>query len=319
MPKLQITRLEIQGFRSFGPKPQTLLFPSPIAAVRAPNSHGKTGLAEAFEFLLTGRIVRRELLASSQDEFAGALRNAHIPAGTAVFVRAEVVAPDGKTHTIKRTLTADYAKRDDCRSALEIDGKPAVEQALLSLGFVLSQPPLGAPVLTQHTLGYLFSARPQDRATYFKAVLEVTDLESFRAAVAALDGNLAVPAAPMLDKLDAAAAVQGMSPHLAPLKAKVPTIPEIDKAVAAALAALITASGGSPRPQWQSASRKWKKSSPTSERRRFPSGASTSSRSGRGPSRAPLRWEHMSPSARRSMRIRGASRRFSSRRSRCRP
>jgi hypothetical protein len=244
MPGLQITELEIQGFRSFGAKPQTLLFSSPIAAVRAPSSHGKTSLAEAFEFLLTGHIVRRELLASSQDEFAGALRNAHIPAATPVFVRSEVITSDGKTHAIKRTLVSDYGKRDDCRTTLEIDGKVAAEQALAPLGFVLSQPPLLAPVLTQHTLGYLFSARPQDRATYFKAVLEVTDLESFRAAVAALDADLAVPADPILAKLDVAAAIKEGSAHLAALKVNVPSVPEIGTALAAALAALIMASGG---------------------------------------------------------------------------
>ena len=203
MPALRISKLEIQGFRSFGRKPQTLTFTSPIAAVWAPNSHGKTSLAEALEFLLTGRLLRRELLASSQDEFADALRNAHIPAATPVSVQAEIAALDGKKHLVKRTLTADYEKRADCRSLLEVDGKAAgEEEALQSLGFVFSQPPLRAPVLTQHTLGYLFSARPQDRATYFKAVLEVTDLEAFRTAVTALEPGLKHPGAPVLGKLE---------------------------------------------------------------------------------------------------------------------
>src|SRR6266478_539522 len=186
MPGLQITKVEVQGFRSFGPKPQILVFPSQIAAVWAPNSHGKTSLAEAFEFLLTGQIVRRELLASSLDEFADALRNAHLPAGAATYAEAEIADLDGKTRRVRRTLISDYGKRQDCQTKLEIDGKSATEADILSLGIVLSQPPLRAPVLTQHTLGYLFSIRPQDRATYFKAILEVTDLETFRAAVAAL-------------------------------------------------------------------------------------------------------------------------------------
>src|SRR6266545_6263036 len=60
----RINKIEIQGFRAFGAKPQTLVFSSPIAAVWGANSQGKTSLAEAFEFLLTGATVRRELLAS---------------------------------------------------------------------------------------------------------------------------------------------------------------------------------------------------------------------------------------------------------------
>jgi recombinational DNA repair ATPase RecF len=79
MAGLRINKVEIQGFRAFGRKGQTLAFGSAIAAVWAPNSQGKTSLAEAFEFLLTGEIVRRQLMASTQDEFADALRNAHMP------------------------------------------------------------------------------------------------------------------------------------------------------------------------------------------------------------------------------------------------
>ena len=76
----RINKIEIQGFRAFGKNAQALAFSSPIAAIWAPNSQGKTSLAEAFEFLLTGQIVRRQLMASTQDEFADALRNAHMPA-----------------------------------------------------------------------------------------------------------------------------------------------------------------------------------------------------------------------------------------------
>ncbi len=243
MRGLRINKIEIQAFRSFGQKAQTLEFPSPLAAVWGPNSQGKTNLAEAFEFLLTGQIVRRELLASAQDEFADALRNAHTPATTPVYVQAEIIAPDGAKHTIKRTLEADYGKKQDCRTVLEIDGKAATEQALQTLGIVLSQPPLRAPVLAQHTLGYLFSARPQDRAMYFKALLEVTDLEAFRTAVAALDADLKVPDDAALAKLDAAAAIPEAAPVLRPVKTQVPTTVEIAHAIAAATEALIAAAG----------------------------------------------------------------------------
>src|SRR3546814_8457230 len=70
MSPCRISKLEIQGFRAFGRSAQTLNLPSALAAVWGPNSQGKTSLAEAVEFLLTGQIVRRTLMASSQDEFA---------------------------------------------------------------------------------------------------------------------------------------------------------------------------------------------------------------------------------------------------------
>ena len=149
-----------------------------ITVVWGPNSKGKTSLAEAFEFLLTGRIARREIMASSQDEFADCLRNAHLPDGQDVYVAARIMAPDGTPHEIKRVLVADYAKKQDCQSRLELDGQVGSEADLAGLGIILSQPPLEAPVLAQHTLSYIFSVRPQDRATYFKTLLEVTDAEA---------------------------------------------------------------------------------------------------------------------------------------------
>jgi DNA repair exonuclease SbcCD ATPase subunit len=104
MSPCRISKLEIQGFRSFGRDAQALELPSLLAAVWGPNSQGKTSLAEAIEFLLTGQIVRRALMGSGQDEFADALRNAHLPAGTPCFVQATVVDGHGSPHTIKRTL-----------------------------------------------------------------------------------------------------------------------------------------------------------------------------------------------------------------------
>ena len=178
--------LTVKGFRAYGPAPQTLNLPADTAVVWGPNSRGKSSLAEAFEFLLTGRLVRRELLASSVDEFANALRNAHLPARDDVFVSARISAPDGTEHDISRVLIADYSRRQTCTSRLEINGAPATEDDFVRFGFTFSQPPLRAPVLTQDTLSYIFSVRPTDRATYFKTLLEVADLDVVRNNIARL-------------------------------------------------------------------------------------------------------------------------------------
>ncbi len=62
---LRIRSLSVKGFRAYGAAEQTLNLPADLAAVWGPNSKGKTSLAEAFEFLLTGRIARREMMAST--------------------------------------------------------------------------------------------------------------------------------------------------------------------------------------------------------------------------------------------------------------
>ena len=118
-----------------------------------------------------------------------------------VFVQAEIVDGNGKAHRVKRTLVSDYTKKGSCTSTFEIDGARADQTSLVKLGIVLSQPPMAAPVLMQHTLGYLFSARPQERATYFKALLEVADLDTLRAKIADRESFLNRPEAPILAKL----------------------------------------------------------------------------------------------------------------------
>ena len=242
----RIAKLEIQGFRAFGAKRQTLVFSSGLAAVWGANSQGKTSLAEAIEFLLTGQIVRRALMASGQDEFADALRNAHIAGDVPTFVEAEFVLPDGTARKVRRTLKADYGKKQDCELILEIDGKAAPESALQTLGIGLSQPPLRAPVLAQHTLGYLFLARPQERATYFKALLEVGDLEIFRGEVASLKDGLDTDGHPLARKLETAAAVASAAPDLKPLLAKPVDGFAVRNALSAAMANVIASGGGAP-------------------------------------------------------------------------
>jgi hypothetical protein len=241
MSPCRITKLEIQGFRAFGRNGQTLDLPSLLAAVWGPNSQGKTSLAEAVEFLLTGQIVRRALMASSQDEFADALRNAHLPIGTQVFVQAIIVDTNGAPRTVKRTLKTDYGKKQECETILQIDGKVAAEADLARLGIILSQPPLRAPVLAQHTLGYVFSVRPQDRASYFKALLEVTDLEDFRQELAAIEQDIAAPAHPLIGKLELAAAIAGAGRHLNPLLTESPSSADLKAALDACCKDLIEA------------------------------------------------------------------------------
>ncbi|RIX31947.1 AAA family ATPase [Sphingomonas edaphi] len=208
-----IKRVEVQGFRSFGSGRQSVDLSDTVSAFWGGNSQGKTSLAEAFEFLLTGQIIRRDMQGSSKDEFSDALRNAHLASTALVQVAADIACADGITRKLTRTLVGDYNKSTTaCTSKLEIDGKPAAEPDLQSvLGIKLSQRPLQAPVLAQHTLGYVFSTPPNDRATYFRAVLDTQDLEDFRQAVASLSPLLSTPE---LEGLRNLAAVEGITSDL---------------------------------------------------------------------------------------------------------
>lgn len=67
--------IEITGFRSFSVA-QRLDFTEPLALIWGGNSQGKTSIAEAIEFLLTGDTVRRTLAAigpSTTPRFAASI------------------------------------------------------------------------------------------------------------------------------------------------------------------------------------------------------------------------------------------------------
>lgn len=137
------------------------------------------------------------MLAGAKDEFADSLRNAHIDEKAVVAVDIVLVDAGGSDRIVRRELKDDYQRGSaaGCVSSLTIDGKAATETELQSsLGLVLFPAPLQAPVLSQHSLGFLLSSSPTDRATYFRAVLDTQDLEDFRQAISTLDQFLARPA-----------------------------------------------------------------------------------------------------------------------------
>jgi hypothetical protein len=245
MPR--IDRLSIQGFRAFGPTPATLDFEAPIAVVWGANSEGKTSLAEAVEFLFTGDIARRELLSSAVDEFENALRNAHLPTGTETYVEASITGSDGMTHILRRTLLEDFTKRKVCTSKLELDGAEISASDLVQIGLELSDPPLAAPVLMQHTLGYLFSASPKERASYFKSILEVVDLDSVREAVRSIDKDIPAPLSTLRDMVvSIKTALPSVSAALASVASGIPSIAEIESAFSTAAKKLLSDAGETP-------------------------------------------------------------------------
>lgn len=247
----RLTRIELQGFRSFGQVRQTIDVPDSVAVFWGGNSQGKTSLVEALEFLLIGQIVRREMLASSKDEFAEALRNVHLAPTHPVWVAATVICDDGQKRTLTRRLVEDYRRGSaaGCVSKLEIDGNPCAEIDIERiLGLRLAHPPLRAPVLSQHTLGYLFSISPTDRAAYFRAILDTQDLEDFRIAVAGLQPLLKAPASAELVDLAAAEAIPAIVAVVGRLR-KVRKEADLAKALLACSKALLTSIGIVPAAQ----------------------------------------------------------------------
>lgn len=181
-PLSRIVRMRIRGFRSYGTEVREIELDSPITVIKGDNSQGKTATAEALEFLFTGRSSRRDLFGAAKAEYDRMLANVHLPRGDSdVWVEADVRCLNGIIRTVRRRLTADYSASSDCESSVTIDSQPVSD--LDSLGIPFGEPPLAAPVLLQHNLRYVLSTAPQQRAAYFRALLELTDLDQVREAV----------------------------------------------------------------------------------------------------------------------------------------
>ncbi len=214
---MKATYLEIRGFRSYGTAAQRLELNAPLAVVHADNSQGKTSLAEAVEFLFTGTTTRRLLLGGSPSEFQDALRNVHLAATTPVYVELGLDDGTGPMRVLRRELTCDYRGASDCTSTLTLDGTRI--RTVTEAGLPLSDPPLAAPVLLEHTLRYAVSAKPGDRSDYFKAVLEVADLDVVRSEIKGLISEReAMPRDRLLTLLGDAAAVTTFASAVDPLR-----------------------------------------------------------------------------------------------------
>ena len=181
--------VEIRGFRAFGTEPRRLELDAPLVVVHAGNSQGKTSLAEALEFLITGYSSRRDLLGGAKAEYDNSLRNAHLPDDDHdVYIEAGVADPGGVVHQVRRELLRDFGHGTECVSRLLIDGLSAED--LAAVGLPMSDPPVRAPVLLQHILRNVLSTEPKQRVGYFKALLSLTDLDLLHERVIAVRSTL---------------------------------------------------------------------------------------------------------------------------------
>lgn len=102
MPRLKW--VEVRGLRSFGIE-QSLIFDEEIALVWGGNSQGKTSVAEAVEFLLSGTVVRPVMLGGAKNQYDRSLRNAYLPDDEPTVVRAGIDDADGNERRVERQLT----------------------------------------------------------------------------------------------------------------------------------------------------------------------------------------------------------------------
>lgn len=180
---MRITKIAIQGFRSFTLRQEANL-DSNLCLVYGQNSHGKTSMGEALEFLFCGKTARRDVVASTKTEYVDSLKNAFHSGD--VFVEAWIsYEQDGSTQAahIRRKLTVDYpAGNAECESILQREKEDGTWETFTfaSIGLPNWNSPDCLPIIFQHTLRYVSAAKPSDRLQYFRELLDIKDITKFR-------------------------------------------------------------------------------------------------------------------------------------------
>jgi AAA domain len=170
---MKLKRLTIAGFRGFNAE-ESIGFHDKLTVIAAPNSHGKTSISEALEFLIYGTTSKVEK-ADSKEEYKDSYRNRHFPAENPTYIEAVFVQAANTEQTLRVELNAEGTIKRF------VDGKP-VE----AWPFHGALPTAARPFVLQHALKYLLLVPPSDRFQGFARLLGLNDLDTAFQAILSL-------------------------------------------------------------------------------------------------------------------------------------
>lgn len=171
---LSIQPYYFRGFRNLT-EPINLF--GSLIVIDGRNSSGKTSLAEAFEWLLTGQLIRRRMQQfGDARELENCITNQFKPEDEETFVEATFVTESNKQFILKRVLRRDYGATQTSipESILYLDGKEFTLQAEKAyLDSLFAGIP---PILMQHSLRLFINNTPKERRNYFERLLRLDEL-----------------------------------------------------------------------------------------------------------------------------------------------
>lgn len=173
--RARLRSIQPHYFRGFRAPATAVALTADLIVIEGANSTGKTSLTEAFEWLFTGQLSRRESGGGHPRELANCIANEFRPPREETWVEAELEV-DGMPMRLKRVLVSDYSElaAAEAQSALYVDGNnlAATEEAELMTGLFAGV----APILMQHTLRQFVHDNPERRRMYFERLLQIDEL-----------------------------------------------------------------------------------------------------------------------------------------------
>ena len=193
LPATLVT-LQPHYFRGFRQVDSPIILEGQLVVVEGRNSSGKTSLGEAFEWLLTGALSRREARDhGSPQELENCVANQFRPENESTWVAAEFnVTTESDTEAVKlrRVLVRDYGSTGPakCESKLFVnDTELSREEEFAVLDRLFGSV---EPILMQHTLRHFVESSPDNRRQYFERLLRLNELTELVAISVITDGRL---------------------------------------------------------------------------------------------------------------------------------
>lgn len=163
---MKLRRLTIAGFRGFNLE-RSIDFHERLTVIAAPNSHGKTSISEALEFLIYGATSKVEKADSSKEEYKNSYRNRHFPKDKPSYVEASFsIAHDGE-QKLRVELDAD-----GITTRRFVDGAPVEIWP-----FHATLDTAARPFVLQHALKYLLLVSPSDRFQGFARLIGLNEVD----------------------------------------------------------------------------------------------------------------------------------------------
>jgi DNA repair exonuclease SbcCD ATPase subunit len=177
---IRLISIQPHFFRGFRDTQGPILLGDDLIVIDGRNTSGKTSLAEALEWLFTGRLSRRESMElGSPHELENCVSNQFRPDDDETWVSGtftSLVPGETESFILRRVLKEDYGTTigSRCASVLFLNDNELTyneETEVLDRLFA-SEPPL----LMQHTLRLFVESNPKKRRQYFERLLHLDEL-----------------------------------------------------------------------------------------------------------------------------------------------
>lgn len=189
---MKLKSLSVAGFRGFNSE-RVIDFHSKLTLVSAPNSHGKTSIIEALEFLLYGETSKVQS-ADSKEEYKDSYINKHFPADAIPHIEAICLDGTGQEVRFRVEFHGPEIRRTVNDSRVE------------QWPFAAQLHDSARPFVVQHALKRLLLAAPSERFQGFAQLLGLGQVDAVQQAVINLctkpESHLSADARGRLTELD---------------------------------------------------------------------------------------------------------------------